>query len=334
MKIFILTEGSKIYGLGHVSRMVSLYDALTINDFQVKIVVDGDTSVNSIIGNRNFSIFNWKKFINHINLKDAKAIVIDSYSASKEIYEKISFYKKVNVYFDDFNRIEYPRGIVVNGTLYAQELDYPQKNDNIYLLGPKYLPLRKEFWEIPKKEIKKEIKEILIMFGGDDIRNVTPQIISYMVKKFPFYSYKVVIGKAFKEENVKKILFLVKNLRNVDIIMFPSGDDIVKLMLKADIGIVAAGLMTLYEAMCVGLPIITITTMENQIDVLERVKKTGFIEDVGWYNDKNLFNKIKEKILKLQLEEIRINKHQIGKALINGKGALRIAEYIKKKIEE
>ena len=63
-----------------------------------------------------------------------------------------------SVYIDDNKRLDYPKGIVVNGSIYAEELNYPHKNGPTYLLGIKYAPLRKEFWEVPEKKIKKRLK--------------------------------------------------------------------------------------------------------------------------------------------------------------------------------
>jgi len=63
---------------------------------------------------------------------------------------------KLAVYIDDNKRLDYPKGVVVNGSIHAKELNYSKKNGVKYLLGPKYIPLRKDFWEVPEKEIKEK----------------------------------------------------------------------------------------------------------------------------------------------------------------------------------
>jgi len=333
LKVLILTEGSKSFGLGHVSRISSIYDALTMNNFDTEIMVKGDNTVASIIQNRKYKIFDWINSIQDIPFHKFNVIIIDSYTAPKEIYDYISKFNKINVYLDDFKRIEYPKGVVVNGTLFAEELKYPESKDIEYLLGTKYLPLRKDFWDLPPKKFKGNIEQVLVMFGGDDIKNVTPKIMDFLHSYYPQFRCKVIVGKAFQDKNIKEIEKRGKISKNFEIVMYPSGKKIVDLMLESDLGIIASGLMTLYESMCIGLPIITVTTMENQVDVLNRVKRTGFVEDVGWFDSKDITKKLKIKLEKLKDKKEREKKYLLGRKLVDGKGALRIVEYISKKFK-
>ena len=329
MKILLLTEGSKRYGLGHVSRMLAIYEAFERIDVNIRMFVRGDSSVKSLLKNKNYRLIDWQEKIYDLNIH-ADVVIIDSYTAPEEIYHYLANTYRLCVYFDDFKRINYPKGIVVNGTLFAEELNYPKKDDTIYLLGSKYLPLRKEFWDLPEKKVNEKVEKVLIMFGGDDIKNVTPKVLSFLQREMPEFEYYVIIGKAFKENNIKKIKEVVDGDKNITLVYYPSAKEIVKLMLDSDIGIIAAGLMTLYESMCVGLPVITVITMENQVDVLKRVEKIGFVNNVGWYNDFNLIDNIENEVKQLKRETIRMKKGKIGRNLIDGKGALRVVDFISK----
>jgi len=60
-------------------------------------------------------------------VKGADAAVIDSYEADKGFYEHVSRLVKTPVYIDDYKRIDYPRGIVVNGAVYAKEIGYKKR---------------------------------------------------------------------------------------------------------------------------------------------------------------------------------------------------------------
>ena len=86
------------------------------------------------------------------------------------------------VCIDDNIRLNYPQSIVVNVSLNSNEMNYP-KNKNIkYLLGTKYTILRREFWSETNKKIKKNIKNIMVTFGGYDKNNLTSLVLSFLVK--------------------------------------------------------------------------------------------------------------------------------------------------------
>lgn len=56
------------------------------------------------------------------------------------------------------------------------------------------------------------------------------------------------------------------------------------LMIAADLAIGAGGTST-WERCSVGLPALTVTTAENQVEVTEAVAKTGAIHHLGFYRD-------------------------------------------------
>ncbi len=48
---------------------------------------------------------------------DDDIVIIDSYHAPLEFYQKIAKTTALAIYIDDNNRIDYPDGTVVNGTI-------------------------------------------------------------------------------------------------------------------------------------------------------------------------------------------------------------------------
>jgi spore coat polysaccharide biosynthesis predicted glycosyltransferase SpsG len=127
MKVSIITEGSNKIGFGHVTRCLSIYQAFEERGVSPLLIINGDNIIESLLKNYNYKIFKWlentKKLFNII--KDSDIIIIDSYLADYNIYKTISNFTKIIVYLDDNNRIEYPKGIILNGSIYAQELEYP-----------------------------------------------------------------------------------------------------------------------------------------------------------------------------------------------------------------
>ena len=107
------------------------------------------------------------KLSNFLTMSDI--VVVDSYHADASFYKTLSQRVPLLVCIDDNKRLSYPKGIVVNGSIFADKLDYPLVEGVDYLLGSEYIPLRREFWINPDKVIEKSIRSIMITFGGDDI---------------------------------------------------------------------------------------------------------------------------------------------------------------------
>jgi len=107
------------------------------------------------LGKVRWELFDWIKNPEYIKDRFGKIdiLLIDSYLAPEGVYEFLHEVAKVPAYYDDFRRIEYPCGIIVNGNIHAEEINYPEKDCSIHLLGTEYLPLRKEFWEAESKRI-------------------------------------------------------------------------------------------------------------------------------------------------------------------------------------
>jgi len=325
LKVFILTEGGKNIGFGHITRCTALYQAFEEKGIIPKFIVNGDESVLDLLKDLNYRLLNWidKKEELFDLVKGVDVAIIDSYLADKDIYKTISEYVKISVYLDDNKRLDYPKGIVVNGAIYAQELKYPAKKGLTYLLGSKYMPLRKEFWDVPEKEIKENIESVMITFGGDDMRNMTPKVLRLLQNNFPDLIKNVVIGKGFK--NICEVEELKDNKTNL--IYYPDAEKIKNVMLESDIAISAAG-QTTYELARVGIPTIAISIAKNQLDNVKGWEKTGFIEYAGWWSDKDILNNIYNCLEKISSFQIRKEKNKKGILYIDGEGGSRIVESI------
>lgn len=324
MKIIIITEGSHEIGFGHITRCMSLYQAFEEKKLFVQFIVNGDSSIKHLLRGTNHLIFNWLDDPSHLfNLLNSSNIVfIDSYLADESFYKKISELVTFTVYIDDNKRITYPNGIVINGSIFASKLNYPPLEETEYLFGSQFIPLRKDFWNIPEKKINTDIKNIMITFGGDDLRNITPDLLQFLINECPNYNKKVVIGKGFK--NISKI----ENFNNekTEFLYYPDARGMLNLMIESDIAISAGG-QTLYELARVGLPTIAIGVALNQKHNLDNWKKAGFIEFAGFWNNKNLHDNVLEKIELLKDKNIRLEMCKSGKGAVDGQGAIRIVNY-------
>ena len=321
MKVFIITEGTKNTGFGHITRCLSLYQAFKERGILPEFIINGDNNIEYLLKDVNYQIFNWldeKSKLFGI-LKGADIAIIDSYLADISFCNVLSNLVKIPVYMDDNKRLDYPKGIVVNGSIYAEEPGYPHKDGVIYLLGTKYIPLRKEFWEVPQKKIKEKIKSIMVTFGGDNAKNMTPKILAFLNEKYPNLIKNVIIGKAFQNiDEIKKYTD-----KNTNLIYYPDAEKMKEIMLESDIAISACG-QTLNELASVGVPTTGVCIAENQLGNIKGWEKIGFLEYAGWYNKKNILEKIKKVIERLKDTKERKNKFKTARKFIDRKGSLRI----------
>jgi UDP-2,4-diacetamido-2,4,6-trideoxy-beta-L-altropyranose hydrolase len=323
MRVFILTEGGSNIGIGHITRCASLYEALEDKGMVPEFVINGDETVNYLLKDKNHKIFDWLQERERLYslIKGADIVFIDSYLAGHDVYTAVSSSAKLCVYIDDNNRIDYPKGIIVNGGINAEDPDYSVREDVTYLLGPRYTPLRKEFWDVPEENIKEKVESVMITFGGDDNRNMTPKVLKALAENYPDILKKVIIGKGFI--NIADVEDAIDN--KTEIIYYPDSEGMIKVMLESDIAVSAGG-QTLYELARVGVPTIAVAVADNQTNNIDGWRKNGFIDYAGWWEDGDLLDNIVKNVESLSDIRIRDKMAGAGRSLVDGQGAKRIVE--------
>lgn len=326
MKIKILTEGGENIGFGHLTRCMSIYQAFQELGLDVELVVNGGGSIEKFMEGTNHRIINWLQTekLRPI-MEDTDIAVVDSYLAEPEIYKFISN-ECFGVYMDDEKRISYPQGVVVNASVNAEKLQYPEKEGLKYLLGSRYLSLRREFWNCEPVKIRRKPKSILITFGGDDLRNLTPLILKTLEYQFPELKKNVVIGRGFK--NIEEIEKLKSG--NVNLIYYPDAGEMVETMHRSDLAVSAGG-QTLYELARIGLPTLSVAVASNQVQNVKNWEKVGFSKYLGLWIDDKLPEKVTKELRGLKGYKIRNQMSAAGKRAVDVDGALRI---VKKSLKE
>ncbi len=329
MKVFILTEGGKNIGFGHITRCLSLYQAFEERGIKPRFIVNGDNNTEYLLNGANYQLLNWieKRGKLFELLKDADIAIIDSYLVDISFYNTLADLVKLPVYIDDNKRLDYPNGVVVNGNIHAETLNYPKKKGVTYLLGTKYTPLRKEFWEVPEKNIKEKIEAIMVTFGGSDTKNLTPKILKFLNEKYSELKKNVIIGRAFQNiDEIKKYTD-----KNTNLIYYPDAKKMNETMIESDIAISAGG-QTLYELARVGVPTIGVCIAKNQLESIKEWESLDFLEYAGWYKDGNILLKINKLLKKMEDVKLRKFKSKLGKDFLDGSGSMRINYYIIKEI--
>ena len=310
MKIAFFTEAGSERGMGHLIRCQTIANEFEQNNIEINIFLDSD--INYDYKFKNLTYFKWEEL--NINIH-YDVIFIDSYEATEDIYNNLQKKTNLVIYIDDFERIDYPKGIIINFAPDSKELFFKNRNKNSeYLLGLDYIPIRKEF--LKYKNLKKE-KKLFIMLGGSDTANLSLNIIEALkdidIKKVIVSNNEITSNKLSKYDNVK--------------VLFQSNDDeLIKEMATSSYAISTAS-MSLYELSFLQIPTIIIAVSQNQITGVSQMLKNKLAIS---YVDTMRLNW--EKNISFQLKNLMEYK-QIVDNQIDGLGVKRIYEYIIKRLE-
>lgn len=320
MEAYIITEGGEAIGFGHLTRCISIYQAFEKRGMRARFIINGDKTVKGLMKNIRHEIFDWigeKERLLEIIKNKADLVIVDSYLAELSLYKKISGLGKTTVYIDDSNRLPYPKGIVVNATVYAKKLDFRKNPSSTYLLGKDYALFRKEFWDIPAKKINRKVSIMLVFLGGTDSRNLTVSVLKQLGKKFPDLNKIAIIGKGTgKRQN---------RADRTKLLFGPDAKTIRKIMLSSDIAITTGGL-TLYELAKTGVPAVAVAAAENQMMSIRTLDDSGLISYAGSWKDKGLMEKIANCVDRLQPYGLRHRRSARLRKLFNKDSTLRLAD--------
>ena len=303
MKVAIITEGYQGTGYGHLTRCLSIYQAFEEKGIQPLYIANCDEEGNKFIPNVNLLQMNWTDKSEELidTITDSDIVVIDSYLAPIELYERIYKVVKKTVYIDDYLRLDYPPGVIVNGTIGAENLPYKKDNNHQFLLGIEYMPLRKEFWDIvinDKKIAENKIENVLITFGGQDIKKLTEQMIKFLNEHFSKYKIHSVIGNNRKLD--------IASFKNIKLYNNLTAAEMKNLMLKCDVAISSAS-QTVYELFKSHVYIIAIGVADNQKNNINGLIREGIINRAFWHDDIDLYDKIRNELKNFNEYRNKIN---------------------------
>ncbi|MFZ3053678.1 MAG: hypothetical protein WA099_09745 [Sulfuricurvum sp.] len=302
LKIAFYTEAGSRRGMGHLIRCYSLYEEFKRYGIIGSFFLDSDIDFSYKFSD--LHPFIWGEF--HID-DTYDIIFIDSYEASIDIYNTIAKSARVPVFIDDYGRLEYPNGVIINFAPDAQELFFHDKNPkNLYLLGVDYIPLRREILTVhPTKQ-----PQIFIMLGGNDIFNVSQMILEALqdidLKKV------VVVNNANTAETLR-------TYPNVTVLHKPSDKELIFEMARSSLAISTAS-MSVYELAYFTIPTIIVALSENQkIGSLQLLNHhlASYLIDV---TDEHWITDLHKYVVSLSSENIH--------PTIDGKGRERIVEFI------
>lgn len=296
--VLIRADANKKISMGHIMRTLSIADAFTSAGNSVRFVLADDT-VSTLVQSRGYEALvlgsDYQKMEQELSLwtQDIHIdlIIVDSYYVTADylslLRDKLRICSGKLLYIDDVYTFPYPVDILVDYNAYATQSIY----DNLYngasvdrprtILGPTYAPLRSMFCGIPKRSQPEKVKNILISTGGSDELHLALAIIKAIfssVRTDWVYHFLLGAMNADKEE-IKKVASEVEWVE-----LHENVTDMRSLISSCDLVISAAG-STLYEISACGVPLITYSLADNQINGAEAFERLGLAVNVGDLRD-------------------------------------------------
>ncbi|AVQ22373.1 hypothetical protein LDK18_08420 [Fusobacterium nucleatum subsp. nucleatum ATCC 23726] len=306
-RVIIFTEGGQDIGFGHLTRCSALYDEIDKRGIEVVLVIYGK-GIENLLGKKKYILVDWKnlEFLRSF-LNKTDYVIIDSYLTTTEVYDFCSKNTARCLYVDDTNRVNYPKGIILNPSL-SENIKYNTKNE--VLQGKDYIILRKEFTEEKIPNFEKEI-DVLITLGGTDIRNLIPKLLDILRAINDKLKIVVVTGKI--SEDIKKIeTDYIKVFSSIEAL------EMRNLILKSKFVICGCG-QSIYEMLALKASFLPILIIDNQEKNKEFLLKNKLIEDILDYNDE------KEKFYNIILKQIFLERN--NNIILDVKGSKRIIDF-------
>lgn len=336
--IGIRVDANDTIALGHLMRCIAISEQLRKLGKDI-IFITSDNFSEDLLKKYNYKhiVLNyyWKEKDNEIDLlilclkkNNITTLIIDSYEITNKYLVELKKNTKI-IYIDDLNMFEYDVDMIINYTRNIDKLLYIKyiKKNIKCLLGAKYTPLRREFHG-NINYVKQNISNLLITTGGTDNYNMCYSIAKKVLEDDKFNNIKVhiIIGKFFKN---KKLLYdLQKNYK--DLILHDNVINMASIMNLCDLAISAGG-TTLLELCSCGIATICFSISDNQTESVNAWGKDNLMISIGDVRD-NINQRINVIINKLEyLKEnydIRKKYSDSCKTIVDGRGALRIAEEI------
>lgn len=262
-------------------------------------------------------------FVHWLN-GEADVTLLDSYLADEEYQRAVKEVVPLALVSDD-TRHPICADVVINGNLYAPALDYDVLGDDpVWCLGPEYLLLRDSIRRLAAHDPpwRDDPERALITMGGSDMAGLTPTVI----RAFDEFDIQVdaIVGPGFSEGQEQDIRDAAINV-SAEVRVARDPDDLAERMLKADFAVSTASSST-YELLALGTPIVSRSVVDNQDPIAAALRERDAATVLGRDDGEKAFGRAITGYM--ADAALRRERRELGRSLVDGQGAERIAEII------
>ncbi|AVM25811.1 PseG/SpsG family protein [Bacillus pumilus] len=321
-KIMIVVYGGFLRGMGHVVRMKRLAKELiqegddlyfyTNEQMCVEMLSHPEWHVH-LVQESNVSL----QMEQDIKELHPDLLLVDVLDCDLQFLRSIkssSRYAKLVLFEEERAEACQLADAVVNGIYGGLDEKHLQVNGTDYFYGTPYLLLDHEISKLKDTyEVRKECKKVVVSLGGSDPGGLLLKVVSSLLEARHLHILAVA-GKASRVE---------EQIEAAHIQFIRHTDQLPAHLAEADLAIVAGG-MTLYEAVCIGVPSIVLSQVDHQAVTAARFAQNGACHHLGLgdlVDEKDIWRAARRLSGSYFL---RRSIHLNGRSLIDGKGTERV----------
>lgn len=332
--IFIRADANEKIGTGHVMRCMAIADALKQRGQQVCFLI-ADDGGSCLLKDRNQDYLvlhtdyasmeeELPRLRQIFEEKKPDFFLTDSYSVTPDYFREVRKYVPVGL-LDDKVLTGYPVDVLINYNIFATASLYGTAGETLYLLGPEYVPLRKEFTGVDYT-VRERAERVLITTGGSDKYNLGAELLKRALTGADTADLQYTVVSGAYNIHFWGLQELARRHENVQVRSNVS--DMSRLMRDSDLAVSAGG-STMYELSAVGVPVICFSFVDNQERIVKGFAEKGLVSFGGDYlaQGESMPEEIVYHMGRLAADyNLRKSYSHKLRNLVDGQGAMRIAK--------
>lgn len=273
-------------GMGHVQRSIALAEELR-SSADICFLTNNDETVVGQVARAQFTGFpltGEDEITDWLRSTKPDTVIIDRLDVPEQFAREMKHDLHLRiVIFGNLSAANRYADVVVNaaiGTGLKNSRSWNATTRTLYLSGPRYLVLRREFTESAdqRKTPGSRVDRILLLFGGSDPSSLTSAVLDQLLRLQEDFTIDVILGARFVYFDQLNEVLEQHRARARCVTVHRDIGNVAELMRAVDLVITSPGL-SLFEALRVGTPAIAIgqsslqqSWFEGGLPILERAE--------------------------------------------------------------
>ncbi len=288
--VVLRADGSKLIGMGHLSRARLVANAFSAKGYEVRFLVKfNENAHNFLKTNNSYSVIFFPEDISleaEFNLihdtlpKFGGVLIIDvlNHLDYCPLFDKLRLNNCVSaVIFDDDDVSKINSDVALNGSLFHLNDEKISRFDR-YLFGFRYFIMDPAYKFITIRPPPDHVKNIFLTLGGSDHND----LLFKLLNTFDAIGdrYRITIALSTASGYVDRLMLAVKNL-GLQVELHLDSPSLVKFWEGSDLAITAGG-NSLFERVASGLPGATICQLDLQMKHADSFERLGVNVNFGY----------------------------------------------------
>jgi UDP-2,4-diacetamido-2,4,6-trideoxy-beta-L-altropyranose hydrolase len=219
----------------------------------------------------------------------------------------------------------YPAALVLNQNAHAARSAYPPDGEGRYLLGLRYVLLRREFAEVaPRPPAPDMARTVLVTFGGADPTGMTARTLDALAAIAGRGVELEVVAIAGSANRAADAIRAAVAAGPLAARLDTNVDDMTSRMTWADLAVVSAG-STVWELARVGCPALVVETAPAEPHLARGIRSLGLFDTLGSAGELTHDALVAAIARRIGDREWRRRMSSLGPSLVDGQGAVRVA---------